>query len=289
MDRAMSLAALCQDLGQCQTDALITGLTLDSRAVRPGDAFIALDGSHVSGVDYIAQAVSLGASAIIASRAVIVPAGVGVAVIAELLSMMLPAVEVRLTVFAPTEIAPTLMSPSPAVAFDAVKLKFRPVLSVTARFVKSVASSVTVNVVRFAAVKSCVLFPAADVIVRSVRSLAVPPSSDTTCTSKSVPLNTSFAVSTSSSVSVAPPSIVVPAVNVTVPAVVCTSRASPSTASVIDVEADSSTSPEPAFTLAIDNAPVWLTYTPPDPLLALAVKLPLKVTSIAPAPVAPIT
>ena len=84
MDRAMSLAALCQDLGQCQTDGLITGLTLDSRGVRPGDAFIALDGSHVSGVDYIEQAVSLGASAIIASRAVIVPAGVGVAVIAEL-------------------------------------------------------------------------------------------------------------------------------------------------------------------------------------------------------------
>jgi UDP-N-acetylmuramoyl-L-alanyl-D-glutamate--2,6-diaminopimelate ligase len=84
MARSMSLTALCQGLGQCQTDAIITGLTLDSRAVRPGDAFIALDGARASGVDFIEQAVNLGASAIIAGRAITVPLGVGAAVIAEL-------------------------------------------------------------------------------------------------------------------------------------------------------------------------------------------------------------
>ena len=84
MARSMSLTALCQGLGQCQTDAIITGLTLDSRAVRPGDAFIALDGARASGVDFIEQAVNLGASAIIAGRAITVPLGVGLAVVAEL-------------------------------------------------------------------------------------------------------------------------------------------------------------------------------------------------------------
>jgi UDP-N-acetylmuramoyl-L-alanyl-D-glutamate--2,6-diaminopimelate ligase len=43
----------------------IAGLTLDSRAVRKGDAFIALQGGSRHGLDHQAQAVAAGASALL--------------------------------------------------------------------------------------------------------------------------------------------------------------------------------------------------------------------------------
>jgi UDP-N-acetylmuramoyl-L-alanyl-D-glutamate--2,6-diaminopimelate ligase len=47
-------------------DPEITGLTADSRAVRPGDLFAALPGAKVDGRTYIADAIRLGAAAILA-------------------------------------------------------------------------------------------------------------------------------------------------------------------------------------------------------------------------------
>ncbi|MGH0032215.1 MAG: Mur ligase family protein, partial [Myxococcota bacterium] len=43
-------------------DPVVRGLTYDSRAVSPGDAFFALRGTEVDGHDYLAQAVELGAA-----------------------------------------------------------------------------------------------------------------------------------------------------------------------------------------------------------------------------------
>ena len=46
-------------------DPQLLGLTLDSRAVRPGFLFAAMPGSHVHGAAYIAKALELGAVAIL--------------------------------------------------------------------------------------------------------------------------------------------------------------------------------------------------------------------------------
>lgn len=43
----------------------VTGITHDSRSVRPGDVYVALPGTHVHGADFSAQAVSAGAVAIL--------------------------------------------------------------------------------------------------------------------------------------------------------------------------------------------------------------------------------
>ncbi|MEV6315080.1 UDP-N-acetylmuramoyl-L-alanyl-D-glutamate--2,6-diaminopimelate ligase [Streptomyces sp. NPDC051776] len=46
-------------------DAKVTGITHDSRAVRPGDIYAALPGARFHGADFAAQAVDLGAAAIL--------------------------------------------------------------------------------------------------------------------------------------------------------------------------------------------------------------------------------
>ncbi|MFZ1482714.1 MAG: Mur ligase domain-containing protein, partial [Paracoccaceae bacterium] len=46
-------------------DPALSGLTLDSRAVRPGTLFAALSGSTRHGADFIATALELGAAAIL--------------------------------------------------------------------------------------------------------------------------------------------------------------------------------------------------------------------------------
>jgi UDP-N-acetylmuramoyl-L-alanyl-D-glutamate--2,6-diaminopimelate ligase len=51
-------------------DIRICGLQLDSRAVKPGEAFVALSGEQHDGRDYCAQAVAAGAVAIIAEKGV---------------------------------------------------------------------------------------------------------------------------------------------------------------------------------------------------------------------------
>lgn len=48
----------------------VTGLAIDSRAVRPGDLFVALPGERVDGHDFVPQAVSAGAAVALVSRTV---------------------------------------------------------------------------------------------------------------------------------------------------------------------------------------------------------------------------
>ena len=55
----------------------ITGLTADSRAVKPGFLFAALPGTHVDGRAYIAEAINKGAIAILAPEGTVLPAGSG--------------------------------------------------------------------------------------------------------------------------------------------------------------------------------------------------------------------
>ncbi|MFL5258338.1 MAG: UDP-N-acetylmuramoyl-L-alanyl-D-glutamate--2,6-diaminopimelate ligase [Hyphomicrobiales bacterium] len=57
-------------------DPAITGLTADSREVRPGYAFAALPGTSVDGAGFIPQALAHGASAIIAAESVADPGGI---------------------------------------------------------------------------------------------------------------------------------------------------------------------------------------------------------------------
>ena len=49
-------------------DPVIRGLTYDSRAAAAGDLFFALPGASADGHDYVAQAVGLGAVAVVAER-----------------------------------------------------------------------------------------------------------------------------------------------------------------------------------------------------------------------------
>lgn len=72
----------------CVPDPEITGLTADSRAVKPGFLFAALPGTQVDGAKFIPQAVENGAVAVLASRAADIPAiqeliGPAIALIAD--------------------------------------------------------------------------------------------------------------------------------------------------------------------------------------------------------------
>jgi UDP-N-acetylmuramoyl-L-alanyl-D-glutamate--2,6-diaminopimelate ligase len=49
-------------------DIPVTGIAIDSRAVKPGDLFVALKGGSVDGHDYIAKAVENGAAAVVGER-----------------------------------------------------------------------------------------------------------------------------------------------------------------------------------------------------------------------------
>ncbi len=44
---------------------VVTGVTLDSRAIRPGDLYAALPGAHVHGADFVGAAIGLGAVAVL--------------------------------------------------------------------------------------------------------------------------------------------------------------------------------------------------------------------------------
>ncbi|MFD7070258.1 UDP-N-acetylmuramoyl-L-alanyl-D-glutamate--2,6-diaminopimelate ligase [Streptomyces sp. NPDC059913] len=50
-------------------DGEVTGITHDSRAVRPGDLYAALPGAHLHGADFAAQAAGLGATAVLTDPA----------------------------------------------------------------------------------------------------------------------------------------------------------------------------------------------------------------------------
>jgi len=73
---AIPLAELADQLGVARPESLddaaeITGITHDSRAVRPGDLYAALPGARVHGADFVTQAAGLGAVAVLTD-----PAGV---------------------------------------------------------------------------------------------------------------------------------------------------------------------------------------------------------------------
>ena len=61
----MRLQALLKTLADISIDIEITGLSLDSRQVKDGFAFIALKGEHHHGLDFAEQAISKGAIAVI--------------------------------------------------------------------------------------------------------------------------------------------------------------------------------------------------------------------------------
>jgi UDP-N-acetylmuramoyl-L-alanyl-D-glutamate--2,6-diaminopimelate ligase len=66
------LAALPPELAPLShpsVDPGIRGITTDSRAVAPGDLFVALRGAHADGHDYLAQAAALGAVALLVESA----------------------------------------------------------------------------------------------------------------------------------------------------------------------------------------------------------------------------
>jgi UDP-N-acetylmuramoyl-L-alanyl-D-glutamate--2,6-diaminopimelate ligase len=63
------------NFGDCK-DAMVTGLTCDSRQVRSGDIFFALPGVDHDGHDYISDAVSRGAGVVVAEQQIVLPAGV---------------------------------------------------------------------------------------------------------------------------------------------------------------------------------------------------------------------
>ncbi|TSB25690.1 UDP-N-acetylmuramoyl-L-alanyl-D-glutamate--2,6-diaminopimelate ligase [Streptomyces benahoarensis] len=66
--RPTPLAVLAEQLGTSASEAAdvqVTGITHDSRAVRPGDVYAALPGARLHGADFVAQAADLGAAAIL--------------------------------------------------------------------------------------------------------------------------------------------------------------------------------------------------------------------------------
>jgi UDP-N-acetylmuramoyl-L-alanyl-D-glutamate--2,6-diaminopimelate ligase len=67
----MTLSELLTDSARldAQAGALrVTGLTVDSRAVKPGDVFVAMAGSKADGLAFAAQAAAAGAAAVVAER-----------------------------------------------------------------------------------------------------------------------------------------------------------------------------------------------------------------------------
>ncbi|RNG26560.1 UDP-N-acetylmuramoyl-L-alanyl-D-glutamate--2,6-diaminopimelate ligase [Streptomyces sp. NEAU-LD23] len=67
--RPVPLAELADQLGVdasgVPAEAAVTGITHDSRAVRPGDVYAALSGARLHGADFAAQAADLGAAAVL--------------------------------------------------------------------------------------------------------------------------------------------------------------------------------------------------------------------------------
>ncbi|MBT2387438.1 UDP-N-acetylmuramoyl-L-alanyl-D-glutamate--2,6-diaminopimelate ligase [Streptomyces sp. ISL-11] len=68
--RPVPLAELAGQLGiAAPGDAAVTGITHDSRAVRPGDVYAALPGARFHGADFVPQAAGLGAVAVLTDPA----------------------------------------------------------------------------------------------------------------------------------------------------------------------------------------------------------------------------
>ena len=65
MTRAMLLSELLPDVASVPRDLAITGLVQDSRAIKRGDAFVAIAGFGAHGLHFVEQARASGASAIL--------------------------------------------------------------------------------------------------------------------------------------------------------------------------------------------------------------------------------
>lgn len=65
MNRAMLLRELLPDVDGVSPELVVTGLTQDSRSIRPGDAFVAIAGFGAHGLGFVEQAKASGASAIL--------------------------------------------------------------------------------------------------------------------------------------------------------------------------------------------------------------------------------
>lgn len=65
--RTTTLRAVCDEIAgpAVPTDAVVDGVSLDSRSVRPGDLYLALPGRHTHGARHAAEAVASGATAIV--------------------------------------------------------------------------------------------------------------------------------------------------------------------------------------------------------------------------------
>jgi UDP-N-acetylmuramoyl-L-alanyl-D-glutamate--2,6-diaminopimelate ligase len=77
----LRLASLVLNDGMCEAganDTVVAGLTADSRAVKTGDVFAALAGTKANGAQFIRDAISKGAAAIICDGTTVVPNGVPV-------------------------------------------------------------------------------------------------------------------------------------------------------------------------------------------------------------------
>ena len=89
--RAISLQSVAECAGVSQTPhevidsrLVVTGVTLDSRAVRPGDLYAALPGANVHGARFVGPAVGLGAVAVLTDpegAASLAPEGIAVPVL----------------------------------------------------------------------------------------------------------------------------------------------------------------------------------------------------------------
>lgn len=69
---------LLNTAAQNTEEGTVLGVCTDSRKIKPNNLFLALEGENFDGHDYISQAVSAGASAVITAKEVSVPQGVSV-------------------------------------------------------------------------------------------------------------------------------------------------------------------------------------------------------------------
>lgn len=79
------LAVAARGAIAARTERPLAGVVTDSRAVRPGTIFVALQGARHDGHDHVGAATAAGAAAIVVARPVSAPAGVGVVIVDDTL------------------------------------------------------------------------------------------------------------------------------------------------------------------------------------------------------------
>jgi UDP-N-acetylmuramyl-tripeptide synthetase len=79
--RAFTLSQLCADLGRCLGDAQVNDIVTDSRAVSPGCLFVAVPGHQRNGAQFVQDALTRGASAVIANEELELPDHIGLVVV----------------------------------------------------------------------------------------------------------------------------------------------------------------------------------------------------------------